>query len=207
MAQIVLPFTELVDMARGARPFPKALESLRCEGDTIFVTVNPEASLPGFLKAVSPKVNVALQYRDFTDGTARFSLRTSVFSLSATRVIKLLLGVFSLPSMKGVTILAPKNPQEPPEILLELNTLIRERVLGVEVREFYLYNGEFIVVAQIENFKLLEDAPAGPSTGSSTGATGPSAGKSTGTSADNAGNAADKSTDQSTGGSSARATP
>ena len=171
MAQIVLPFTELIDVARGARPFPKALETLRCEGDTIFVTVNPEASLPGFLKAVSPKVNVALQYRDFTNGTARFSLKTSVFSLSATRVIKLLLNVFSLPSLKGVTILAPKNPQEPPEILLDLNTLIRERVLGVEVREFYLYNGEFIVVAQIEGFKLLEEPKPATSTGASTGTT------------------------------------
>ncbi len=174
MAQIVLPFTELVDVARGARPFPKALESLRCEGDTIYVTVNPEASLPGFLRAVSPKVNVALQYRDFTDGRARFSLRTSVFSLSATRVIKLLLGVFALPSMKGITILAPKNPQEPPEILLDLNKIIRERVEGVEVREFYLYNGEFIVVAQIEGFKLLEEpaASTATSTGTSAGATG-----------------------------------
>ena len=179
MAQIVLPFTELVDVARGARPFPKALESLRCEGDTIFVTVNPEASLPGFLRAVSPKVNVALQYRDFTNGTARFSLRTSVFSLSATRVIKLLLNVFALPSMKGVTVLAPKNPQEPPEILLDLNKIIRERVEGVEVREFYLYNGEFIVVAQIEGFRLLEEPAAfntASATTSSTASTGTSSG-------------------------------
>ena len=176
MAQIVLPFTELVDMARGARPFPKALETLRCEGDTIFVTVNPEASLPGFLRAVSPKVNVALQYRDFTNGTARFSLQTSVFSLSATRVIKLLLGVFSLPSMKGITILAPKNSQEPPEILVDLNKIIRERVEGVEVREFYLYKSEFIVMVHVEGFRLLEEpeptASATASASTSTGATG-----------------------------------
>ena len=176
MAQIVLPFTELVDVARGAQPFPKALEALRCEGDTIFVTVNPEASLPGFLKAVSPKVNVALQYRDFTNGTARFSLRTSVFSLSATRVIKLLLSMFALPSMKGVTVLAPKNPQEPPEVLLDLNKIIRERVEGMEVREFYLYNGEFIVVAHIEGFKLLEE-PTASATTSNTASTTASTGK------------------------------
>jgi hypothetical protein len=153
VAQLILPFAELLEIIRGVKPLPHQVESLRCEGDTVHVTVNPETALPSFLKGVSPKINVALKYREFKNGILVLDLHTKVFSLSATGVVKILLSIFAFPEKEGIRIHAPSGSTEPPQIHINLQAVVDKQMAGVTIAELYLYENEVIVLANIKNFR------------------------------------------------------
>ena len=153
MAQLILPFAELLEIIRGVKPLPRQVEALRCEGDTIHLTVNPETALPSFLKGVSPKINAALKYREFRNGTLILDLHTKVFSLSATGVVRILLSIFALPEKEGVRIHAPSGSSEPPQIHINLQAIVDKQMAGVTINELYLYENEVIVLASIKGFR------------------------------------------------------
>lgn len=164
MAQLILPFSELLEIIQGVKPLPRQVEALRCEGDTVHLTVNPETALPSFLKGVSPKINVALKYREFRDGMLvldlHTGLHTKVFSLSATGVVRILLSIFALPEKEGIRIHAPSGST--PQIHINLQAIVDKQMQGVTVSELYLYENEVIVLASIKGFTPPKrpDAPS-----------------------------------------------
>lgn len=159
MAQLILPFHELLELATATQPLPPQVRSVTCNNDKIYVNIDPESSLPPFLRSISPRVTLTLHYRSFENGVATFEVGTSVFAVSATRLVKLLLNVLPIPKVAGIRIESP--PEGAPRVHMDLNALLAQRVRGVHIEEFYLFKEEFIVLARLEGVASV--TPPAPS--------------------------------------------
>lgn len=159
MAHLILPFGEALELARGFKPLPRQLRSASCQGDTILLKLNPEGLLPGFLRAFSADITLALRFRGFASGVALFDLETKLFSLPATSLVNIVLRLVSRVGARGVRLDAPQTPGASPRLSITLQALLDEHVDGVRLEAFEVRDGAFAVTARVENFGL-RDVPA-----------------------------------------------
>jgi hypothetical protein len=156
MAGLVLPFGEALDVVRSLGPLPRQITGISCQGDTIFVRVNMESSLPGLLRAVSPEITLALRYRAFQGGEVIFDLDTRVFSLSATHLVRLLLRLVSRLDIRGVKLESPEGPNALPRVRIAVQEILDEKLEGVKIENLVLNESALVVTARVERFRLLE---------------------------------------------------
>ncbi len=147
---LILPFPEALELATSQKPLPSAIESVSCSGDTVYLSINPETVLPRLLRGAVPKVKLELKFLEFSTGVATFELVTNVLSLPVHRLLNLLTQAIPLPD--GVHI---ERGEGAPHVTVDLQRFIDEQVSGVTLNEFYLFDGEIIAVAGLENFRTL----------------------------------------------------
>ncbi|MDQ3460489.1 MAG: hypothetical protein M3498_14500 [Deinococcota bacterium] len=153
MAHLILPFGEALELVRGVRPLPRQLRSASCRGDTILLKLNPEGLLPGFLRAFSADIALALRFREYSSGVARFDLETKLFSLPATSLVNIVLRLVSRVGARGVRLEAPKAPGASPRLSITLQALLDEHMSGVLLEAFEVRDGAFVVTARVEGFR------------------------------------------------------
>ncbi len=146
--QLVLPFPEAIDLATSGKPLPPQIERIIARGNTIHVTIDPKTSLPQTLHRIAPKVRLELTFRSFAAGVATFDLATNVFIIPLHRLLNLITERIPLP--EGVLI---QRGEREPRVLLDIQALMNQQVEGLELQEFYLYDGDFILTAKIQNFR------------------------------------------------------
>ena len=146
--QLVLPFPEAIDLATSDRPLPPQIERIVARGSTIHVTIDPKTSLPQALHRIAPKVRLELTFRSFAAGVATFDLATNVFVIPLHRLLNLITERIPLP--EGIRV---QRGEEGPKVLLDIQALMNRQIEGLELQEFYLYEGDFIITAKIQNFR------------------------------------------------------
>ena len=146
--QLVLPFPEAIDLATSDRPLPPQIERIVARGSTVHVTIDPKTSLPQALHRIAPKVRLELTFRSFAAGVATFDLATNVFVIPLHRLLNLITERIPLP--EGVRV---QRGEEGPKVLLDIQALMNRQIEGLELQEFYLYEGDFIITAKIQNFR------------------------------------------------------
>ena len=153
MARILLPFDEMMALQRGQEPLPPEVESVSSSGDTLVVRINPRDRLPKFLQRLSPILNVNLKFERFEAGRAVFRVTTALNALPLNALVQLLLKIFSLPTLKGVDLQVMEDELF---LLINLQTLVGERVAGITITDFRLERNIFVLDAHIGEFKVLE---------------------------------------------------
>ena len=148
--QLVLPFPEAIDLATSEKPLPPQIERIIAKGNTLHVTVDPKTVLPQALHRLAPKVRLELTYRSFAAGVAIFDLATNVYAIPLHRLLNLIVERIPLP--KDIRI---ERGEREPKVLVDIQALMNQQVQGVELSEFYLYEGDFIITAKIQNFRSL----------------------------------------------------
>lgn len=146
--QLILPFPEALELATAEKPLPAPIEHVSCAGNTVFVQITSKSVLPKFLRAAAPKVKLELHFLTFTAGVATFNLVTNVLSLPVHRVLNFLTDAIALP--EGVRI---EKGETTPRLVVNLQKLIDEQVSGLTLDEFYLHDGEVIVLATLRDFR------------------------------------------------------
>ncbi len=146
--QLILPFPEALELITAEKPLPAPIEQVSCAGSTVFVQVSPESVLPRFLRAAAPKVRLELHFLTFAAGVATFELVTNVLSLPVHRLLNFLTDAIPLPD--GVRI---EKGDATPRLVVNLQKLIDEQVSGLTLDEFYLHDGEVVVLATLQNFR------------------------------------------------------
>lgn len=153
MARILLPFDEMMALQRSQEPLPPEVESISSSGDTLVVRINPRDRLPKFLQRLSPILNVNLKFERFEAGRAVFRVTTALNALPLNALVQLLLKIFSLPTLKGVDLQVREDELF---LLIDLQTLVGERVAGITITDFRLERNIFVLDADIGEFKVLE---------------------------------------------------
>ena len=146
--QLVLPFPEAVDLATSGKPLPPQIERIIARGNTVHVTIDPKAALPQALHRIAPKVRLELTFRSFSTGVATFDLATNVYVIPLHRLLNLITERIPLP--EGIRI---QRGEREPRVLVDIQALVSQQVEGLELQEFYLYGGDFIITAKIQNFR------------------------------------------------------
>ena len=146
--QLILPFPEALELATAEKPLPAPIEQVSCTGSTVFVQVSPESVLPKFLRAAAPKVRLELHFLTFRAGVATFNLVTNVLSLPVHRLLNFLTDAVPLP--EGVRI---EKGDTTPRLVVDIQKLINERVSGLSLDEFYLHEGDVVMLATLQNFR------------------------------------------------------
>ena len=157
IAHLILPFPEALELATAEKPLPAPVERVSCTGSTVFVSVNPEAvmsKLPKLLRAATPKVRLALRFLTFHAGVATFELFTDVLSLPVHRLINLLTTAISVP--EGVKI---DKGASAPRVTVDLQRFIDQQVSGLTLSEFYIFEGDVVVVATLRDFRTRPAEP------------------------------------------------
>jgi len=140
-----------LELATAEKPLPAPVERVSCTGSTVFVSVNPEAvmsKLPKLLRAGVPKVRLELRFLTFSAGVATFELLTDVLSLPVHRLINLITAAIALP--EGVKI---DKGEGAPRVTIDLQSFIDQQVSGLTLSEFYLFEGDLVVVAALDNLR------------------------------------------------------
>ena len=148
--QLILPFPEAIALATSEKPLPPQIERIIAKGNTLHVTVDPKTVLPRALHRLAPKVRLELTFRSFAAGVATFDLATNVYAIPLHRLLNLISERIPLP--KGIRL---ERGEHEPKVLVDIQALMNQQVQGVELSEFYLYKGDFIITAKIQNFKTL----------------------------------------------------
>lgn len=115
------------------------------------MSINPESvlsKLPKVLRAGVPKVRLELRFLTFDAGVATFELFTNVLSLPVHRLINLITTAIPLP--KGVKI---EKGVSAPHVTVDVQSFIDQRVSGLMLDEFYLFEGDLVAVATFHNFR------------------------------------------------------
>lgn len=146
--QLVLPFPEAIDLATSDKPLPPQIERIVARGSTIHITIDPKAALPQALHRLAPKVKLELTFRSFSAGVATFDLVTNVYALPLHRLLNLITERLPLP--EGIRIV---RGEREPKMLMDIQALMNRQVEGLELQEFYLYEGDFILTAKVQNFR------------------------------------------------------
>ena len=146
--QLVLPFPEAVALATSDKPLPPQVERVVARGNTVHVTIDPKTSLPQALHRIAPKVRLELTFRSFAAGVATFDLATNVYAVPLHRLLNLITDRIPLP--EGIRI---QRGEHEPKLLVDIQSLMNQQVEGLLLQEFYLYDGDFILSARIQNFK------------------------------------------------------
>ena len=146
--QLILPFPEALELATAEKPLPAPIEHVSCAGSTVFVQVSPESVLPKFLRAAAPKVRLELHFLTFQAGVATFNLVTNVLSLPVHRLLNFLTDAIPLP--EGVRI---EKGETTPRLVVDVQKLVNEQVSGLTLDEFYLHEGDVVVLATLQNFR------------------------------------------------------
>ena len=146
--QLILPFPEALELATAEKPLPAPIEQVSCAGSTVFVQISPESVLPRFLRAAAPKVRLELHFLSFAAGVATFELVTNVLSLPVHRLLNFLTDAILLP--EGVRV---EKGESAPRLIVDLQKLIDEQVSGLTLDEFYLHEGDVVVLAALRNFR------------------------------------------------------
>lgn len=146
--QLVLPFPEAIALATSEKPLPPQVERIVASGNTVHVTIDPKTVLPQALHRLAPKVRLELTFRTFSAGVATFDLATNVYMIPLHRLLNLLTERIPLP--EGVRI---ERGEREPRVLVDIQALMNQQVEGLELQEFYLYGGDFIITAKIRNFR------------------------------------------------------
>ena len=146
--QLILPFPEALELVTAEKPLPAPIEHVSCVGTTVFVQITPESVLPRFLRAAAPKVKLELRFLTFRAGVAIFELVTNVLSLPVHRLLNFLTDAIPLP--EGVRI---EKGESTPRLVVNVQKLIDEQVSGLSLDEFYLHEGEVVVLATLQNFR------------------------------------------------------
>jgi len=148
LIHLVLPFPEALEVATSQKPLPPQIEGLSCQGSTVVVTVNPESVLPKMLRRAVPRIRLELQFESFEAGVARFRLFTNVLSLPVHRLLNLLTQAIPLP--RGVSV---QKGVGAPAVLVDVQALIDQQLEGLTLEEFYLFGGDLVAVAKLQNFR------------------------------------------------------
>ncbi len=146
--QLVLPFPEAIDLATSDKPLPPQIERIIAQGNTVHVTIDPKTSLPQALHRIAPKIRLELTFRSFAAGVATFDLATNVYIIPLHRLLNLITERIPLP--EGIRI---QRGEREPKLLLDIQSLMNQQVEGLELQEFYLFEGDFIITAKIRNFR------------------------------------------------------
>ena len=146
--QLVLPFPEAIALATSEKPLPPQLERIVAKGSTIHLTIDPKTTLPQALHRIAPKVRLELTFRSFAAGVATFDLATNVYMIPLHRLLNFITKRIPLP--EGIRI---QRGEREPRVLVDIQMLMNQQVEGLELEEFYLYDGDFILTARIRNFK------------------------------------------------------
>lgn len=147
---LILPFPEALELVSSQKPLPAAIEAVSCRADTVYVSVNPETVLPRLLRGAVPKVRLELRFLSFASGVATFELLSNVLSLPLHRLINGLTAAIALP--EGVRI---EKGEGAPRVVVNLQAFIDQRVSGLTLSEFYLFEGEIVAVATLRDFRPL----------------------------------------------------
>ncbi len=149
-----MPFPEALELATAEKPLPAAIQHVSCTSNTVFVQINPESVLPKVLRAAALKVRLELRFLTFHAGVATFELVTNVLSLPVHRLINLITTAIPLPP--GVKI---EKGNSAPRVVVDIQALIDQRVSGLTLGEFYLFEGDVVVVATFHNFRARPAKP------------------------------------------------
>lgn len=112
------------------------------------------SKLPKLLRAGVPKVRLELRFLTFDAGVATFELFTDVLSLPVHRLINLLTTAISLP--EGVKI---DKGTSAPRVTVDLQRFIAQQVSGLTLNEFYIFEGDVVVVATLRDFHTRPAEP------------------------------------------------
>ncbi len=104
--------------------------------------------LPKLLRAAVPRVRLELRFLTFGAGVATFELLTDVLSLPVHRLINLITTAIPLP--EGVKI---DKGASAPRVTVDIQSFIDQQVSGLTLSEFYLFEGDLVVVAALDNFR------------------------------------------------------
>lgn len=129
---------------------PAPIERVSCTGNTVLVNINPSVlpKLPKMLRAAAPKVRLELRFLNFAAGVATFELFTDVLSLPVHRLINLITTAIPLPD--GVRV---EKGDQAPRVVVNVQRFIDQRVGGLTLDEFYLFEGDVVAVATLRNFR------------------------------------------------------
>lgn len=152
MARILLPFDEMMALQRSQEPLPPEVESISSSGDTLIVRINPRDRLPKLLQRLTPVLNVNLKYDRFEGGRAVFKVTTALNALPLNALVQLLLKIFSLPTLKGIDL---KVGEDELFVLIDLQTLVGERVKGITVTDFRFEKNIFVLDADIGDIEVV----------------------------------------------------
>ena len=146
--QLVLPFPEAIDLATSDKPLPPQIERIVAKGNTVHVTIDPKTALPQALHRLAPKVKLELTFRSFAAGVATFDLATNVYAVPLHRLLNLITERIPLPA--GIRV---QRGEREPRVLMDIQALMNQQVEGLELQEFYLYEGDFILTVKVQNFR------------------------------------------------------
>ena len=146
-----------MELATAEKPLPAPVEHVSCSGSTVFVQLNLEpvlSKLPKVLRAAVPKVRLELRFLTFHAGVATFELFTDVLSLPVHRLINLITTAIPLP--EGVKI---DKGEGAPRVTVDLQRFIDQQVGGLTLSEFYIFEGDVVVVATLRDFSTRPAEP------------------------------------------------
>lgn len=156
MAQLILPAHEALALARQAGALPGEFEEVRAQGDTLTLGVNARERLPRLLRGLSPTVTVTLRFERFAAGRAAFRVETALRALPLTALTQLLLKLVSLPELRGVAVV-PEGGEL--RLWVDLQGLLGTRLRGLELTDFRLAEGRFVLEADLCTLTLPVPAP------------------------------------------------
>ncbi len=139
-----------MELATAEKPLPAPVERVSCSGSTVFVSLDLSVlpKLPRMLRAAVPRVRLELRFLTFSAGVATFELLTDVLSLPVHRLINLITTAIALP--EGVKI---DKGEGAPRVTIDLQSFIDQQVSGLILSEFYLFEGDLVVVATLDKFR------------------------------------------------------
>lgn len=126
MAKINFSLNELLTIAQANNYKLDRLEDIQILGNTITVVVNTGLPLPKTIKA-------DIEFIDFADGRAKLELK-------GNPLVGKFVNMITLPS--GIIFNAP-------HFLIEVNTLISQKVKALRIESMTLNNGEFAITTTV----------------------------------------------------------
>jgi hypothetical protein len=166
--RIELPFDEAVRLGTLRSPLPALVQSLRCEGSTVFADVDlralhTDSFLFALALAAAGSVAVAAAFTGFEDGVATFALTAHARGLPAHRLVPFLLsqvneGIERSGVPTGVVEVTAGVPD--PLVRVAVQAAVNTIAEGVAVQDFRLTDGVLVLEATIGSIRLLApDAP------------------------------------------------
>lgn len=123
MAKLILTLTEIVEIASENISFPDKIESISAKDNNIYLIINPG----GFI----PNISITLTFNKFNDGKIYLLINTNKFLGIIARIFKGLRYNWLILDF--------------PDIIIEINKLIAERVTGLQIEQMSYDDDSMII--------------------------------------------------------------